>query len=388
MSEETTVQTAVEEQTQQVPNPFAEQSWSTTPVKAEETTVQKDTTTQQTQATTTDEEEEIIDANEYLKNRLGFDDWETAEQEIQKLKEKTSTEFKFENDLSKKAFDYLKENKEDELLSFLQEKKKVERLVNAEVKDAKVAEEIIKLSMYQNNKELDADEINFLFNEKYSIPQKPEQGFDQTDEEYAQAISNWESRVNEVQKKMVIEAKMAKPELEKLKGTLVLPDIAPSNQDNGISQEELEKYQQSVESFKGQIDGTLKSFDGIQVSVKDEGVDFNVAYTPSQEEKEIIKQQLNDFAENGLNANIIFAQRWVNDDGTINVRQINDDLFTLNNKDKIFQKAVNDAANKRLALHLKQQSNITLNGNQSQGTFTPDNQQSEMDKMAAVFFAK
>ena len=116
-------------------------------------------------------------------------------------------------------------------------------------------------------------------------------------------------------------------------------------------------------------------------------MDFNVAYTPSQEERQIVTEQLREFAENNLDANVIFAQRWVNDDGTLNTKQMTKDLFLLQNEGKIAQKYVNDAANKRLAMHLKKQSNINLSSTNS-GTFSPNVQQSEMDKLAAVMFAK
>jgi hypothetical protein len=117
-------------------------------------------------------------------------------------------------------------------------------------------------------------------------------------------------------------------------------------------------------------------------------VDFNVAYVPSFEEKQIVESQLREFADNNLDANMIFAERWVNPDNSINVKQMTKDLFLLQNEGKITQKYINEAANKRLALHLKKQSNIDLNGTNSGGTFDPSNQQSEMDKLAAVMFAK
>ena len=123
-------------------------------------------------------------------------------------------------------------------------------------------------------------------------------------------------------------------------------------------------------------------------TVKDEGVDFNVAYVPSMEEKQAVEKQMREFVENDLDVNVIFAERWVNSDNTINVKQMTKDLFLLQNEGKITQKYINEAANKRLALHLKKQSNIDLNGTNSGGTFDPSNQQSEMDKLAAIMFAK
>jgi hypothetical protein len=97
---------------------------------------------------------------------------------------------------------------------------------------------------------------------------------------------------------------------------------------------------------------------------------------------------MKEFADNNLDANMIFAERWVNDDNTINVKQMAKDLLLIQNEGKITQKYVNEAANRRLAMHLKKQSNINISGQQQQGTFIPDGYQSEMDKLAAVMFAK
>ena len=384
MSEQETTEQQTLEQAN-LSNPFSEQNWAEPEVK--ETGSNEQFQPQQEQPQSQEEaEEEIYDANEYLKQKLGFDDWDTAAQEIEQLKKsKESPLLTFENEQSRKYYEYAKENKEEDLLAFLQEKKKIDKLANADIKDANTAAEIIKLNMYQKNKELEQDEIEFLFKEKFNIPEKPEQGYDELDSEYESRVSKWESKVNEVEKRLIIEAKLAKPELEKIKSQLVLPDISQNNPT--FTQEEIEAQKKYINDFFVSANEVVNSFDGFSATVKDEGVDFNVAYTPSQEERQIVTEQLREFAENNLDANVIFAQRWVNDDGTLNTKQMTKDLFLLQNEGKIAQKYVNDAANKRLAMHLKKQSNINLSSTNS-GTFNPNNQQSEMDKLAAVMFAK
>ena len=384
MSEQETTEQQTLEQAN-LSNPFSEQNWAEPEVK--ETGSNEQFQPQQDQPQSQEEaEEEIYDANEYLKQKLGFDDWDTAAQEIEQLKKsKESPSLTFENEQSRKYYEYAKENKEEDLLAFLQEKKKIDKLANADIKDANTAAEIIKLNMYQKNKELEQDEIEFLFKEKFNIPEKPEQGYDELDSEYESRVSKWESKVNEVEKRLIIEAKLAKPELEKIKSQLVLPDISQNNPT--FTQEEIEAQKKYINDFFVSANEVVNSFDGFSATVKDEGVDFNVAYTPSQEERQIVTEQLREFAENNLDANVIFAQRWVNDDGTLNTKQMTKDLFLLQNEGKIAQKYVNDAANKRLAMHLKKQSNINLSSTNS-GTFNPSNQQSEMDKLAAVMFAK
>jgi hypothetical protein len=385
MSEQATTEQETLDQAN-LPNPFSEQNWAEPEIKDSGSNEQFQPQQQQQEQQQEEADEEIYDANEYLKQKLGFDDWDTAASEIEQLKKsKDSSSLKFENEESRKYYEYAKEQKEDDLLAFLQEKKKIEKLANADIKDANTAAEIIKLSMYQKNKELEQDEIEFLFKEKFNIPEKPEQNYDELDSEYEQRVSKWESKVNEIEKRLVIEAKLAKPELEKIKSQLVLPEISPKQ--STFTQEEIEAQKKYINDFFVSANEVVNSFDGFSATVKDEGVDFNVAYTPSQEERQIVTEQLREFAENNLDANVIFAQRWVNDDGTLNTKQMTKDLFLLQNEGKIAQKYVNDAANKRLAMHLKKQSNINLSSTNS-GTFSPNGQQSEMDKLAAVMFAK
>lgn len=382
-------QNANEQEIVSLANPFSEESWNDNSGKASEAEANAQSAEQQQQQQQQQqsqaEEEEVHDANEYLKQQLGFDDWETAKAEIEKLR--TSPKLDFENENSRKFYEYAKEQKEEELLRFLEEKRKIDKLSVAEVKDTNTAAEIVKMSMYQKNKELDPSEIEFLFNERFQRPAKPQQAYDELDADYEARVSAWESRVNEIDKRLIIEAKLAKPEIEKIKNDLVLPDINP-NKAEQLSPEVLEMQKQYVENVKSAITDSINSFDGFTATVKDEGVDFSVAYVPSVEEKQAVEKQLRDFAENDLDVNVIFAERWVNPDNTINVKQMTKDLFLLQNEGKITQKYINEAANKRLALHLKKQSNIDLSGGNSGGTFNPSNQQSEMDKLAAIMFAK
>lgn len=366
------------------PNPFSEDSW-VNPLSGPTEKKQEETQSEPSQSSK-EEEYDYIDPNEYIKQKLGFESFEEAAEELEKLK--SNKDFGFENETSRKFYEYAKEQKEEELLSFLQEKRKIERLASAEIKDAKTAEEIIKLSMYQKNKDLDQDEIEFLFKEKFSLPAKPEQSYEETDSEYEQKIANWENKVNEVTKRMVIEAKLARPEIEKIKENLVLPDISSQPAERQLTQEELDEQKRYLDSYYGSVDKAVNSFEGFTVNLKDEGTEFNVTYVPSDEERQIVNEQLRYFAENDLDANMLFANRWVNDDNTINVEQMTRDLLLLQNEGKIAQKYVNEAANKKLTSHLKKQSNITIGETTSSGTFDASSRQTEMDKLAAVMFAK
>ena len=110
-----------------LPNPFSEQNWAEPEVNDAGSNEQFQPQQQQPEQQQEEADEEIYDANEYLKQKLGFDDWDTAASEIEQLKRaKEDSSLKFENEESRKYYEYAKEQKEDDLLAFLQEKKKIE----------------------------------------------------------------------------------------------------------------------------------------------------------------------------------------------------------------------------------------------------------------------
>lgn len=369
-------------QQENLPNPFQEGNWQEAGAPQQALQSQQPSVEQKKQ-----QEEQIAkEEKNPLKTYLGYEDWETAKSEIEKLKE--TPKFDFENEESRKIYDYLKDNKEDELFSFLSEKRKVDKLVNSEVKDINTASDIIKLNMLQKNKELTQDEIDFLFNKQYSIPEKPVQAIDELDEDFEARVASYENKLQSIEKEILIQAKLAKPELEKIKSSLSLPDLYPKQTAEEPTQEELEAKEKYFGNLRNAVSETIKSFDGFQATVKDEEGEFAVNYVPSEEERSLVAEQIDYFVENDLDANYIFAERWVNEDGTINVKQMTKDLLLIQNEGKINQKFVNEAANRRLTSHLRKQSNIVINNESNNGTFSPDNYQSEMDKLAAIMFAK
>lgn len=103
-------------------------------------------------------EEPVVEtpaANEWWKE-FEFQDADTAKNEIKRLKEAKPEEIKFANEDSKKVFDYLKEGKTDDLYSFLDQQKKVSRLLDGDV-DEKKAAEIIRFNLSTKKDFTEAD---------------------------------------------------------------------------------------------------------------------------------------------------------------------------------------------------------------------------------------
>lgn len=116
------------------------------------------------------------------------------------------------------------------------------------------------------------------------------------------------------------------------------------------------------ETFLKNADTIVNAFKGFEAQVKDKDVDYTVNYTPSKEEKQAVGDRLKQFAESGFNANVILADRWVKEDGTLNESQMTEDLSRIFMGKNADQKIASEAANQRLELYLKGKKNITIDG--------------------------
>lgn len=387
MSENLENQDAVETTENAVVNPFADESWADVPVNAEDEVAQQQqdsSVNEDSQKDESEDEEEIVDANEYLKQTLGFDDWEVAKTEIEKLKSGKSTT-KYENEVSEKIHKALVEGKHDDVYSYLENQIKINKLLSSDLDD-KNAEEIVKLSMKSKYQDLTDEEISYKYRKQFALPKEPEQSYDETDEDFEDRRRDWEDKVRDIKMELMIEAKTSKSQLEQLKADLKLPEISQEGQQaKSLTPEELEQAKVYVDTYLKSVDDTIKSFNGFTVDYKDEEVSLQSAYLPSEDEKKFVATQLKTFAENDFNANVIFADRWVNENGTLNTEKMTKDLALLYSEEKIMQKLVNDGVAKRLAEYRKSTSNIKI-GSQPKGSFKPEG--NSQNDMAQFFFGQ
>lgn len=348
-------------------NPFADESWGNeeplVPVKEEEKVV----------------EEKIIDKKEEEKVEI--------EKEEEKIVEEKKPEFKYENEVSEKIHKALLEGKDDDVYEFLDKKKKLEKLTTAEV-DVNIAEEIVKLSIKNKYPDLTDAQVNHRFNKLFPLQQEPVMEEMELQEEFDKRKSEWKQAVKDRELDLIIEGKTAKPEIEKLKAELKLPNI---NKEEGIdkqpTQEELEQAKTYLDNFLKTVESSVNSVDGFNVEYKDEDVTLQSAYSLSKEEKTEVAAKIKTFAEENFNANAIFAERWVNKDNTLNTSQMVKDLSLLQSSEKIMQKLVNDSVAQRLVEYRKSTSNIKVTG-ESKGTFTPNADKDDKAKMAEFFFSE
>jgi hypothetical protein len=349
---------------------------------AESTAVNESSSTADFTETNYQSETQSFDPNSFIKERFGFDTVDEAEQEFIRLIEEREQQpqFDFSDDISRTLFDAIREGKTDDVYNILNEQKRLEKLTTAEV-TPDLAYDIIKTNIQNKYQDLTAEEVDLLFYESYNFPPKPEQGYEETDEDYKEKIQNWESQVNFIEKRMIIDAKVIRPELNKLKSDLQLPDIYGLKDYESAIQYENEVLEYARSNYERALDSQFNSFGGFNVSVKDEEVEIPISFNVADEERLALKQELSDF-----DGEAYLENRWFNEEGEPNVKQIMADKYVLENLPRILQKVANEAASQRLLAHLKKTGNITLNQQSPQGAVqqTPN---ADMDRLAAWAFS-
>ena len=322
---------------------------------------------------------QLFDSNQFVKERFGYDSVEQAEQEFKKLKEQPSFEFK--DDVSKTLFDAIKEGKADDVYEILNQQKRLEKLITSDL-TPDLAAEIVKTNIKNKYKDLTSEDVDLLFYDQYFVPLKPEQGYNESDEDYAGKVKTWQSQVDYADRKLMIEAKVIRPELEKLKSEIKLPDIYNEAGREAESQEEFEIMQQARSIYEKTLDSDFQSFSGFNVSVKDEDVEIPISFNVAEDERLAMKNDLTDFDSDSY-----FEGRWFTKDGKPNVQQIMADKYLLENREKIFSKIANEAASQRLLAHLKKNGNININQSPTPQGAKPDLNGTEAERLRMAEWA-
>lgn len=333
------------------------------------------------------EPDEVITPQDWLKRELDIEDIAILKQEreeLKKLKENPNQAFSWKNNDSQKLAEYINEGKVDDLYKFLHTQSQVKRLSSSDVTDKNIAAELVKFGIKNETPSLTDEDVDFLFNEKYATPPKPVQAADELDDEYSLRVSDWQTKVSSIERRLMIEAKMNQPKLANLLTDLKLPDIqreAPQP-----SKEELEQISAMQTSFLEKAAASINAFSGFTANVKDKDVDYKVSYTPSNEEKKLLNEVMQSFAKTNFDANIIFADRWLNQDGSINETQVTEDLSRVFMGKNADAKMASEAANQRLELYLKGKKNINLNGGINGSAPPPSNGETRSEKLQREFF--
>ncbi len=344
---------------------------------------------QQPVVTKTEENDEIVDASDYLK-KWNFESEEQADAEIKRLREleskaQTPAEIKFANDESKRVHELIREGKIKEVVDYYNKQNRISDITSKETNKDN-APDIIKLGMQLKYPNLTQQEIDFKFNKDFGIPKEPVQKVDEADEDFAERKQHWSAEVEAINMNRIIEAKQLLPEIEKSKSQISLPEIEQKTpQLPQLSQEDLAAMKSDQEAFVKSAEKNINDFKGFNVQFKDKDVDYAVSYAPNGEQKTLITGLIKRFAETNFDTNSLFAERWLNEDKTLDVDLMIKDLSRIYDGDNMDKKLVTDSANKRLEAYLKEKKQVNVTASPS-GTFKPEPQKDASEKLREQIF--
>lgn len=340
-------------------------------------------------------ENEIAVPIDWLKKEFEIEDPAILKAEREELKTLKAAppkteEIKFADDQSRQIYELLREggDKKKEVLQILKTQEQIENIAALQV-DKDNAAEIIKLQIRLKNKQLSPSEVEFEYKQNYEVPKEPVQKATEDDDDFNERVEEWKEKVNIIETKRVIAAKMAQPELEKLKSELVLPEINKGTEvKKEPTPEELEAFNNTKNSFLQSAKQSVEGFNGFTAQVKDKDVDYSVTYAPSKEEKALIADKLSVLAESGFDANEVFAERWYDvDTKTFKVEQMTEDLSRIFMGKNSDQKLAVEAANKRMEAFIKEKKNVSVTEGNQGSTFQPNGTKTQSEQLAEKFFA-
>lgn len=315
-----------------------------------------------------------------FKTDYGFEKPEDVYAEITALRELKNNppavaapELKFENDLSKQIFEALREGKLSEVYSSLQQQTMLEKLSSVEVtKDT--AADIVKTDMQFKYKDLTPEEINYKFNKQYGVPPKPVQGSDELDEDFEARERSWNEVAQDKLMELLIEAKLAKPNLEAAKSKIIFPNVEQSSDPAYQAYLESQKSIQEMQALKAEAHKEYQTFTadlikGEKINFKDEDnkIDFDFSFEPVGESFKNSVDLASDESK--------FFALYENSDGTPNRKQFLSDIYFARNKEAIIRAAIKQGVTAALKANLPDNS-----GNSGRQPITNAPELTELDK--------
>lgn len=369
-------------------NPFDVTSYSNTEVAPEQET--QATELPQNNEVTTSGEESKVDEGQATDTTSTEATTQVTNTEIEeeadnRIQDEQKIQFEWENESAKNIYDSLVSGNLSDVADVLYEQKVLSEL------DSMSESDVLKLKIAYDYPELSPEEIQEEFDAKYTI----DKDFDKsmmTDEEIASKMKQIEKQEKAVARELKKAVGEAKDYLQTLKEDISFPDILSQfqesqpvfNTDEVVNQylksqeeEQSKAYQQAREMFEKSIDEGLKNFEGFNVNYKDEEVQFDGKYSLSVEEKAQLQNDLKDF-----DLESFYGPRYYKD-GKYDTKQLAEDIYFLNNRDKIVNSMVTQAVSKAKSDLLKGMKNIDYS-NTPRGAAASDT--SDYDTMVSKMF--
>jgi hypothetical protein len=215
-----------------------------------------------------------------------------------------------------------------------------------------------------------------------------------SEEEIAAKRKQIEKQEKVLARELKKDVREAKDYLQTLKQDISFPDILSQFQEQSqpsvnteeiVSQylktqeeEQAKAYEQARQMYEQSIESGLNAFEGFNVNYKDEEVQFDGKYALTPEEKAQLQNDLKDF-----DLESFYGPRYYKD-GKYDTKQLAEDVYFLQNRDKIVNSMVTQAVSKAKADLLKGMKNIDYSNTPRTAAVSD---MSDYDKMVGKMFS-
>lgn len=301
--------------------------------------------------------------------------------------EPTKIKFEWENEVAKEIYDNLTTGNISDVADILYEQKVLSELDKMDESD------ILKLKLAYDYPDLTPQEIEEEFASKYSV----DKDFDEsamTEDEIAAKRKQIEKQEKAIARELKKDVREAKDYLQTLKQDISFPDILSQFQEQSqpsVNTEEIvgqylktqeeeqsKAYEQARQMYEQSIESGINAFEGYNVNYKDEEVQFDGKFALTQEEKAKLQSDLKDF-----DLESFYGPRYYKD-GKYDTKQLAEDIYFLQNRDKIVNSMVTQAVSKAKADLLKNMKNIDYSNAPRTAAVTD---MSDYDKMVGKMFS-
>jgi hypothetical protein len=344
-------------------NPFDQSNYSESPtqeVTTEATEVQVQTEGTSNEVSEPTQTEANVETQQEISQPSETTLVEPSEEETE---EDSGFVFEWPNDTARDIYDKLVTGNISELADMIYEQKVLSSL------DSMSEADIVKLKMAYDYPDLTPEEIEEEFSSRFGIEDDTDKSL-MSDEEIAQHNKKLEKASKALARELKKEVSVAKDYLSEMKQEISFPDILSQIQNTqpqinpeevlneflqGQEVEENKLYEQARQQYVSSLSEGLKQFDGFNVSYKDEDVQFDGKYSLTPEEKAGLTNSLQQF-----DLEEFYGARYYKD-GRYDTKQLAEDVYFLQNRDKIVNSLITQAVSKSKSDLLKAMKNIDFN---------------------------
>ena len=272
--------------------------------------------------------------------------------------EYTQPELNFKNEVSQKVFESIVSGKYEEVAPIIYEQTVLSNL------DKLSEEEVLKLMIQYENPDMSEEDVYKEYNDRYGIDVENKDTEYMTEEEVAEYNKSVERAKKKALKEVKKDARDAIKYLSDKKVDIELPNIqeymksmAPKPVDNSKEIDEYNKYIQSERAkYESSIDNGIESVKPYEIEYKDDDVNFKLNFTPNKDDLFSMKDDLKKFTLEDF-----YGPRYYNQEkGEYNTNVLAEDLYWINNRDKIIKSIVSQAVSSAKADMLKKIKGVSI----------------------------